>query len=98
MRIAITGGNGRVGRAAIELALAQGHWVVNIDRVAPESSMVQSGVTQIQAEISDYAAFEQALYGCDALVHLAAITSPLHHPDYAVHNNNVVASYNNNKK
>ena len=34
------------------------------------------------------------LQGCDALVHLAAYPSPGGHPDYEVHNNNVVGSYN----
>jgi UDP-glucose 4-epimerase len=44
--------------------------------------------------MTDYAAVEHALRGCDALVHLAAIPSPMRHPDHIVHNNNVVSSYN----
>jgi len=32
--------------------------------------------------------------GCDALVHMAAIPSPMRDPDHVVHNNNVVGSYN----
>ena len=35
MRIAVTGGSGRIGRAIVSLAVAQGHQVVSIDRVAP---------------------------------------------------------------
>jgi nucleoside-diphosphate-sugar epimerase len=94
MQIAITGGSGRVGRAVIKLALSHGHSVVSIDRAPPAQDVVQSGVTYTQAEVTDYPIFEQALHGCDALVHLAAIPSPRQHPDYVVHNNNVVASYN----
>ena len=94
MRIAITGGSGRVGRGVIDLALAQGHSVVSIDRVPPAQDAAQPDVTFVQAEITDYPAFEQALHGCDALVHLAAIPTPWGHPDYVVHNNNVVGSYN----
>jgi UDP-glucose 4-epimerase len=94
MRIAITGGSGRVGRAVTELALAQGHSVVSIDRVQPAEGSLADNVTFIQASITEYADFEQALQGCDALVHLAAYPSPGGHPDYEVHNNNVVGSYN----
>ncbi len=94
MRIAITGGSGLVGRAVIELALSQGHSVVSIDRAPPVQDAVQPGFTRIQVEITNYPTFEQALRGCDALVHLAAIPSPGGHPDYVVHNNNVVVSYN----
>lgn len=94
MRIAITGGHGRVGRAVVELALAHGHSVVSIDRVAAPLDEATSDIMYLQAELTDYAAFEQALRGCDALVHLAAIPSPAHQADYVVHNNNVVASYN----
>jgi UDP-glucose 4-epimerase len=94
MRIAITGGGGRVGRAVIELALRQGHRVVSIDRATPVERQDQTDAIQIQADITDYHAFERALHGCDALVHLAAIPAPRDHPDYVVHNNNVVASYN----
>ncbi len=44
--------------------------------------------------MTQYADVEQALQGCDALVHLAAIPSPGGQPDHVVHNNNVVGSYN----
>lgn len=94
MRIAITGGSGRVGQAVIELALAQGHSVVSIDRVKPAQENLPANVTFIQASITEYADFEQALQGCDALVHLAAYPSPHGRPDHEVHNNNVVGSYN----
>jgi nucleoside-diphosphate-sugar epimerase len=94
MRIAITGGSGRVGRAVIGLALSQGHSVVSVDRTPPAQDTEQPNITFIQADITDYRDFEQALRGCQALVHLAAIPSPGGHPDYEVHNNNVVSSYN----
>lgn len=94
MKIAITGGSGGIGRALIEMALAQGHTVVNVDRVAPPAESAASGVPFIQAEMSDYEALEKAFRGCAALIHLAAIAAPGHHPDQVVHNNNVVGSYN----
>jgi UDP-glucose 4-epimerase len=94
MRIAVTGGSGRVGRAVIEAALAQGHSVVSIDRTLPAENTPRPEVTFLQADITQYADLEQALRGCDALIHLAAIPAPGGHPDHVVHNNNVVGSYN----
>lgn len=94
MRIAITGGSGRVGRAVTDVALSQGHEVVNIDRTLPAPEAARPEVTVKQADITNYAEFEQALTGCDALVHLAAYPGPGGHPDHVVHNNNVVSSYN----
>ncbi len=94
MRIAITGSTGRVGAAIVEMALAQGHSLVCIDRVPPENQSENPNVTFIQADITDYDSFGAAMRGCEALVHMAAIPSPGHHPDHVVHNNNVVGSYN----
>jgi nucleoside-diphosphate-sugar epimerase len=94
MRIAITGGSGRIGRAVVEMALAQGHAVVNIDRTPPPEDVSHSDAPFIQTDIGDYDAFERAMRGCDALIHLAAIPVPGRHPDHLVHNNNVVGSYN----
>lgn len=94
MKIAVTGGSGRVGRAVISMALTRGDSVVSIDRANPDGNEAQSNITYIQADITDYDAFENALRGCDALVHMAAIPAPGHHPDHEVHNNNVTGSYN----
>jgi nucleoside-diphosphate-sugar epimerase len=95
MRIAVTGGSGRIGRAVVGLAIAQGHAVVSLDRAAPPAEHAASdAVDCVEANLTDYASFERAITGCDALVHLAAIPSPRGLPDYEVHNNNVVSSYN----
>jgi nucleoside-diphosphate-sugar epimerase len=94
MRIAITGGSGRIGRAVVELALTHGHSVVSIDRTLPSEGATHADLTCIQADITQYADIEQALRGCDGLIHLAAIPSPGGYPDHIVHNNNVVGSYN----
>ena len=94
MRIAVTGGSGRIGRAVVALALAQGHTVVNIDRVQPSYNDTRPDLTFVEADIADYDALERAMRGCDGLVHLAAIPAPGRHPDHVVHNNNVTSSYN----
>jgi nucleoside-diphosphate-sugar epimerase len=92
MRIAVTGGNGRIGRAVIELALSQGHSIVSIDR--QQATDTRDQVTHLQLDTTNYDVFKAALQDCDALIHLAAIAAPGRHPDHVVHNNNVVSSYN----
>ncbi len=92
MKIAITGCSGSVGAAIVDLALASGHEVVGIDRVAPGEAL--SGLRFIAAEMGDYERLVEAFAGCDALIHMAAIAFPNRHPDHVVHNNNVVGSYN----
>jgi nucleoside-diphosphate-sugar epimerase len=94
MIIALTGGSGGIGRAVTTLALAEGHTIVSIDRVTPPEGTAQPDVRYIQADMTDYAAVEQAFAGCEAVIHLGAIPSPGRHPDHVVHNNNVVGSYN----
>lgn len=92
MRIAITGAAGRVGRVVVERALAEGHAVVALDRVAMPPSVSVSSFTRL--DMQDYEAVRQAIDGCDALIHLAAIPGPGAQPDHVVHATNVVSSYN----
>jgi nucleoside-diphosphate-sugar epimerase len=92
MHIAITGATGGIGRAVVALALNEGHSVTSIDRNPPQEPV--AGTTFVEADVADYEALERALRGAEALIHLAAIPAPGHHPDHVVHNNNVVGSYN----
>jgi nucleoside-diphosphate-sugar epimerase len=79
----------------VALALAQGHQVVSIDRTPPrQCDSPDANVDYLDADLTSYSAVERSLYGCDAMIHLAAIPSPHGFPDYDVHNNNVVGSYN----
>lgn len=94
MRIALTGGSGRIGRAITAQALTAGHGVVSIDRVTGEGHPAHPDLGFIEADAMDYAAMARAFAGCDALVHMAAIPAPIGFEDHIVHNNNVVSSYN----
>ena len=94
MKIAITGGRGRIGRVTTELALAQGHTVVSIDQTAVPADGSTGAVTHVQANVGKYDELEQAMWGCNAIIHLGAIISPFGFPDHVVHNNNVTGSYN----
>jgi nucleoside-diphosphate-sugar epimerase len=93
MRIAVTGALGLLGPAVVKLAASTGHNVVAIDRRAG-TPVVSDAVRYCVADITSYDAMASAVAGCDAVVHLAAHTSPRHLPAHIVHNDNVVASYN----
>jgi len=95
MRIAVTGGNGKLGRVTVEHLRATGHEVVVLDRAGPDRWMF----TQI--EITDYGQVIDALAGVndrhdgvDAIVHLAAIPAPGVLADAATFHNNVVGAFN----
>ena len=92
MRIAVTGGNGDVGRSLSPYLLEQNHSVVSIDRASPATRM--SGVDFLIADTRNFGEFIASIRGCDALIHLAAIRAPGNHPDPVVYADNTVSSYN----
>lgn len=96
MHIAVTGGNGELGRALIPYLLDQGHSVVSIDRALPPAPQPASAraVQHILADTTDFGDFVASLRGCDALIHLAAHRSPMNHPDPTVYSDNTASSYN----
>lgn len=95
MRIAVTGGNGDMGRALIPHLTANGHTVVSIDRMlpAPGSIFADPTVTHMVANVLDLGQLVSVVSGCDALVHLAAHRSPMHTPDHIVYVENTAGSY-----
>ena len=70
MRVAVTGGSGKVGRAVVRELIAHNHSVRNIDRV-PDPEPV-CGFRRVDLE--DLGHTFEAFDGCDAVVHLAATT------------------------
>lgn len=92
MRIAVTGGNGDLGRNLIPYLLEQSHTVVSIDRALPATYM--PGADFLIADTRDFGQFAASIRGCDALIHLAAIRAPLNHPDPVVYADNTISSYN----
>jgi len=95
MKLALTGGSGRVGQAIAAEAVRRGHSVVSIDRAPPPDGLQKhENLRFVQADMCVYEQLFDAFAGCDALIHMAAIPSPRGYPDHVVHNNNVVGSYN----
>ena len=82
MRIAVTGGSGKLGRHVVRRLRASGHDVLNLDATGER----WTGWTQV--DLSDYGQVADILGGAqgelapvDAVVHLAAIPAPGLAPD-----------------
>ncbi len=80
MKIVVTGGSGKAGRAVVNDLLEQGHAVLNVDLVPPAEP--PPGSTFLPADLTDYGQTLEALSGAgvvsgiEAVVHLAALPSP----------------------
>ncbi|MGI9485051.1 MAG: NAD-dependent epimerase/dehydratase family protein [Geminicoccaceae bacterium] len=73
MRILVTGSAGRIGSAALEVFISNGHDVVGLDRRASGRSC-ETYVEKV-ASLDDMAAVTEAIKGVDAIVHLGAFMS-----------------------
>lgn len=97
MRVAVTGGSGKLGRAVVDELLAHEYDVVNLDRVPSQDQ--RAPFTRV--DFTDFGETVQALTaidgrhdGVDAVVHLAAIPGPGMAPNATIFANNVVSTYN----
>ena len=80
MNIAVTGANGKAGRAVLQDLLAHGHEVRPIDVTGTPGDRGglydETGVPLLRADLTDFGDTVDALTGVDAVVHLAAIPAP----------------------
>ncbi len=88
MRIAVTGGLGRLGRLVVEALLPE-HDVVAIDR-APADPALPS----VQADLNDPAALRAALSGAEVVVHIGGIDRSVAAADPDTLQTNVVGTWN----
>jgi nucleoside-diphosphate-sugar epimerase len=100
MRIVVTGGSGKLGRATVADLVANGHEVWNID-IAPPREPAGSGVRFTRVDLTDFGQVYEVLRGIDegwstvdGIVHLAAIPGPAQAPNAALFANNIVGSHN----
>jgi NAD(P)-dependent dehydrogenase (short-subunit alcohol dehydrogenase family) len=79
MRVLVTGGYGKVGRAAVE-RLAAGGFSVKVIGIVPLADLGEDipipGVDFEMCDICDYAHLRETVRGFEAIVHLAAIPVP----------------------
>ena len=94
MKIAVTGGSGKAGRAVIRDLLEHGYDVLNIDiRPSAESSSPDSPAPFLAADLTDFGQTIEAISGSDAVVHLAAIPSPMHGTPDVVFRTNMTSTH-----
>ena len=73
-RVFVTGGSGFVGRRLIPQLTAANWKVVALDRSGSIAAGPGDSVVAIRGELTDPATYQDALKGCEAVVHLAAST------------------------
>ena len=94
MRIAVTGVRGAIAQAVVRSAVADGHTVIGTDTAGPSAQLPPGLGAFVAADATNRDDLARVLDDCDAVIHLAAHSSPLKLPGHEVHHNNVVASYN----
>ena len=76
MRVLVTGGAGFIGSHSVAALLADGHTVRVFDNLYNgQAENVPPEAELVIADITDRAAVESAIQGCDAALHLAALVS-----------------------
>jgi UDP-glucose 4-epimerase len=95
MRIAVTGGSGKLGAVVVRELRASGHEVVSLDQHG------ERGPGFVRVDLSDFGQVIDALAGVndqhdgvDAIVHLAAIPAPGILSDVATFHNNIAVTFN----
>ncbi len=95
MKIAVTGGSGKLGRSVVQRLNDAGHEVLNLDRAGDRSTALAL------VDLRDYGQVVDAILGIDdrhtgfdAIVHLGAIPAPGIVPDAATFHNNMLSTYN----
>jgi nucleoside-diphosphate-sugar epimerase len=99
-KIAVTGGSGKAGRAVVRDLLEHGHEVLNVDVVpSADSSSPDSPAPLLIADLTDFGQTLEALSGgerlpgIEAVVHLAAIPSPVHATADRVFRTNIMSTH-----
>jgi nucleoside-diphosphate-sugar epimerase len=97
MKIAVTGGSGKLGRTVVKVLGEAGHRVTNLDQTGIR------GPGFLKVDLTDYGQVVDALFGVrdgsdaagyDAAVHLGAIPAPGILSDVATFHNNILSTFN----
>ena len=94
MRIAVTGGSGKLGRTVVRTLREEGHEVVNLDQQGDRESVTRVDLTDYGQVIDAIAGVDDRHAGVDAVVHLAAIPAPGIVSDVATFHNNMLSTFN----
>jgi nucleoside-diphosphate-sugar epimerase len=95
MRVAVTGGSGKLGRHVVRRLTADGHQVLNLDRAGDRSPGLAIVDLRNYGQVLDVLlGLDDRHAGFDAVVHLGAIPAPGLLPDAATFENNMLSTYN----
>jgi nucleoside-diphosphate-sugar epimerase len=95
MKVFITGGTGFIGNRLTERLVADKHNVVLLVRNPDGKSWFPDpGIKIIKGDISDIAALETGMTGCDLVFHLAALTKPWSKDPTLAHRTNAEGTSN----
>ncbi|WP_104140956.1 NAD(P)-dependent oxidoreductase [Arthrobacter sp. ZGTC131] len=95
MRIAVTGGSGKLGRHVVRRLVEDGHAVLNLDRAGERSPQLAVVDLRNYGQVLDVVlGLDDRHEGFDAIVHLGAIPAPGIVPDAATFENNMLSTYN----
>lgn len=94
MRIAVTGGSGKLGRHVVRTLREDGNEVVNLDQHGERESVTRVDLTDYGQVIDAIAGVDDRHSGVDAIVHLAAIPAPGILSDVATFHNNMLSTFN----
>jgi len=90
MRVVVTGGSGKAGRAVVADLVAHGHDVTNVDvNASPDPD-----APTLVADLTDRGQVFDVLDGAEAVVHLAAIPAPNIRPVGETFRINMMSTYN----
>jgi UDP-glucose 4-epimerase len=94
MRIAVTGGSGKLGRTVVRTLRSEGHEVVNLDQAGDRDTVTRVDLTDFGQVIDAIGGVDDRHRGVDAIVHLGAIPAPGIVSDVATFHNNMLATFN----
>jgi nucleoside-diphosphate-sugar epimerase len=105
MRILFTGGSGKAGKHAVAYLVAQGHRVLNVDKVLLDNPHIDNRIAditdagQIFDIMASYAGYDELESGTgvpkfDAVVHFAAVPRMLMMSDNECYRVNTLGTYN----
>jgi len=89
--VLVTGGSGGLGRWVVRELVEHGYEVVSADRRPPDDP--DGAARYVEVDLTSVEAVSNALAGCEAVVHLAAIPAPGGRPDEVVFGNNVMTTF-----
>jgi nucleoside-diphosphate-sugar epimerase len=95
MRVAVTGGSGKLGRHVVRRLVDDGHQVLNLDRAGERNpGLVVVDLRNYGQVLDVLLGVDDRHDGFDAVVHLGAVPAPGIIPDAATFENNMLATYN----